>query len=48
MTIEELYEWAKANGVEDAEIIVRDYNGSPCSVSYPEITKNGELTEVEL
>lgn len=53
MTIKELYEWAKKNGVEDCDLIIRDYAGSYTYNVLPEVVEyknyDGEWEkEVEL
>ena len=53
MTIQELYDWACREGVEDCELTVRDSNGSETSCIEPTIHhlkySNGvEYDEVEL
>lgn len=53
MTIQQLYDWACREGVEDCELIVRDSNGSETCYIEPTINHikypNGiEYDEVEL
>lgn len=53
MTIQQLYDWACREGVEDCELIVKDSNGSDTSYIEPTINhfkySNGiEYDEVEL
>lgn len=53
MTIKELYEWAIREGVEDADLVVRDYYGSTTSYIEPTIihhrcVDDSEYDEVEL
>ena len=53
MTIAELYEWACSKGVENCDLIVRDFSGSQTSYIDPDIVQSvysdgTEYTEVEL
>ena len=53
MTVKELYEWAVREGVEDADLVVREFDGSQTSYIEPYIVhhncENGmKYVEVEL
>lgn len=48
MTIKELYEWAVQNGVENCDLVVRDYSGSETYNVLPEVVEYECYKEVEL
>jgi len=53
MTIAELYEWACSEGVENCDLVVRDFAGSQTCYIAPEIVRHvysdgTEYAEVEL
>lgn len=53
MTIAELYEWACSEGVENCDLVVRDYDGCQTSYIDPDIVRHvypdgTEYAEIEL
>lgn len=48
MTIKELYEWAIQNNVENADIVVYDYDGAKTSYIEPTIIQHNGYVDVEV